>query len=493
MVALNGVQVKLDDLFGYTKLSELLATLIGCMSNHEETIAQLRKDSGSIAARFGESGVVSKQLQDQTALIAKLRRDCDSLVEQVGNQSATVEKARTDSSASLAEVKDLRVTMKQLRAESEKVNETIRRRQSLLEDATADRGTSMDRRLALIDERFEDIRKQFSGGQEAQDRIERLPSAQNRSVRPTQAENDNGAGTQNIDGAKYDGSGAVDECQGADLTAKVAALEEAFQGPGGLPDQVEALNTFCRDVDARMRAHGDSLTGLSESVGVLSSSLDAARAELKASVHKSGGWPQRASDDVASPNLIVDQLARDIGVMKADIDNNIRSDIKDVSVRENTNANRLARELLELRRLLNEFLEQGSSATARCLSCFTQRAQVENPSAVGKDGKLYGHMERPRSATAKMSGRRGSGLLSEAAPVSRPASAVQGAASAAARRQIAPNIEKGMLSLAGQRHGSVGSRSTDTLPRHQSIPTSPSLSPNAPWSDATNWEGGLGT
>merc|ERR1711879_407769 len=117
--------------------------------------------------------------------------------------------------------------------------------------------------------------------------------------------------------------------------------------------------------------------------------LEAELAGLKASLEENG--VMNLSEELKKTAATVARLEAELKALrdKSQQDNALKKAIDALDQRENADVRRLDSQMQQVMGKMTQFEDKGASGTARCLSCYSRRAQLTNSIVIGSDGKTY--------------------------------------------------------------------------------------------------------
>lgn len=162
-----------------------------------------------------------------------------------------------------------------------------------------------------------------------------------------------------------------------------AAEERAWhvrRQEGMLGQLHSSLGTLGKEVSASRRRVEDRLAHLAERAVVSGAAVEDLQARTQA-LHCGFTPGQRKALEA--------RLAESREAMVQEVERMIHAELKELQERESARADKAKGEIHDLQAQLELFLSVESAATARCLSCSDRRAQLQNQTSVGSDGKVY--------------------------------------------------------------------------------------------------------
>jgi chromosome segregation ATPase len=337
MVNLKGRDVDLADLFGYSKLQDVLETLIKSANDQDESAKALHD---SVLKKLTAQDAVVKQVQQECKesadIVKKAKAEQDQLAARVGK----LEQKMVNAEASLVSYQgDLGQMKAQLQVLSTDVNGCqglLGVHEARLKDLESD---SSKAKLNDLEQALADRTSALG---------ERLSRVEDRTGR---------AETQLADHAKQHGS----------HVEQITALS-------ALADQVRAdLAAGIGSVDERLKV------------------LEADFPALKASVEDSAGGVTSCREELKKTAEALARLEAQLKELRnqSQQDGVMRKAIEALTDKEAADVKRLEHQVQALMGKMTQFEDKGASGTARCLSCYSRRAQLTNSIVIGSDGKTY--------------------------------------------------------------------------------------------------------
>jgi len=148
---------------------------------------------------------------------------------------------------------------------------------------------------------------------------------------------------------------------------------------------VERLTSLTTATD---QVRTDLATGLG-SADERIKALEAELAGLKASLEENG--VMNCSEELKRMAASLAQLESQLKELrnKSQQDNVLQKALNALGEKEAADVKRLDSQLMALMGKMTQFEDKGASGTARCLSCYSRRAQLTNSIVIGSDGKTY--------------------------------------------------------------------------------------------------------
>lgn len=332
MVVLKGNQVSLDDLLGYSKLQDLLSTIIGSVNDQDETVAKVLNELQVEAARN------TQKLNEQDLLLEQMRSQVESAVGRIDQAVSAQERALEE------RVSPLEQRMQQLEAQQQGM-------------------AKLEAGLKAVEQRQEPVEARVS-------KLESTQKSSHEQIADIEVKLSGLAGT-------------VDDLQ-RQLTKATGSLTETVTG-----------------MQASLSKHEEQLAQLTESLETLRKGLDAVQTEctmgLAAGVEKDTQLGEKITTVESEVTVGLEELTRkeaadaeaikrlEDALRKVAQESGLRGLIDELKKKLAAQAEQLA----GLTGQMAAFDDKGSSGTARCLSCYSKRAQNPNKIVVGSDGKTY--------------------------------------------------------------------------------------------------------
>eukprot|EP00747_Dinoflagellata_sp_TGD_P185451 gnl/TRDRNA2_/TRDRNA2_42008_c0_seq1.p1 gnl/TRDRNA2_/TRDRNA2_42008_c0~~gnl/TRDRNA2_/TRDRNA2_42008_c0_seq1.p1 ORF type:complete len:512 (-),score=111.42 gnl/TRDRNA2_/TRDRNA2_42008_c0_seq1:218-1753(-) len=454
--------VSVDDLFGYSKLQDLLVTIVDGLREQDENIAQTNKELSKLRIDNEETSAKLEQLQ--ASLPELLDRSVDKsvqanpmvqLIADLKNQMKASEKAMgkvksrldaidaSDSAKTWATEKALEDSVTSLRQEMQKSLEALP--QSWAHDikATAaalnEKSAKVDDRIAAVEAALNVAVKKASS--EASKKFEsRIDSMQqmegdlNRRISVVEEQ------MSDISTQLVESSNATSQIDSKELFEQLEATDSPFiamrSSIHDLSHSVAQISTTVTDISERVQVHDEQVTTLNESLTAPAAAGKEELAELEAKLSMCDSRLTRSLEDAVHRVVQLERVAtkscdqecrNGLNELKIDVKTELWPEVR--SLRDNAamESSRLLREIAELRAKLLEVLGKAASATSRCLSCQTMaNTAVDKMMGLGTDGKMY--RRRPTTLEGEQAATESTQQRSPSSPPS------QGGAGAVMRR-----------------------------------------------------------
>lgn len=346
MVNMKGNPVNLGDLFGFSKLQDVLTLII-------------------------------ENQNSQDAAMQKLRSELDGAVNRLDGQDAIVDQVRAESVASCKAVDECVVAQAALKLTQDTMGQKLEARIVPLEQKMLELEALLQAQLQALsatDGRLKALQTwqadQNAKSSDADDRAKEIEASL--SKLKAQMDMEVSALAERIT--------KVEEERLPPIEEKLLAYEEQFKEVKETMNQtnisleqakVEAV-AGDKAVDARLTTASAELNGAIE--------------QLRDALSKSANAEeiQKMAEEVKRLDAQVRELRSNQGGQAQ-----LRQMLDALSDKEASDAHRLTKEVNILQNRLGSFLDKGAASTVRCLSCFDRRSQLTNTIVVGSDGKTY--------------------------------------------------------------------------------------------------------
>jgi len=353
MVNMKGNPVNLGDLFGFSKLQDVLTLII-------------------------------ENQNSQDAAMQELRSELDGAVNRLDGQDAIVDQVRAESVASCKAVDECVVAQAALKLTQDTMGQKLEARIVPLEQKMLDSAKTLKELEALLQAQLQALSAtdgrlkalqawqadQNAKSSDADDRAKEIEASL--SKLKAQMDMEVSALAERIT--------KVEEERLPPIEEKLLAYEEQFKEVKETMNQtnisleqakVEAV-AGDKAVDARLTTASAELNGAIE--------------QLRDALSKSANAEeiQKMAEEVKRLDAQVRELRSNQGGQAQ-----LRQMLDALSDKEASDAHRLTKEVNILQNRLGSFLDKGAASTVRCLSCFDRRSQLTNTIVVGSDGKTY--------------------------------------------------------------------------------------------------------
>lgn len=372
------LSVSVDDLFGYSKLQELLLLIIGRINEHDGLIEKRFVESSGLEGRMQAHLQTSLEtsIRSQENAMEKLRAECDGAVVRL-QESLEAQSGKTIGLLASVEA-NMKAHCEQLAKEKELLGDTEALRlhvdsiASELRDLQAHQNSSNDNEL----------KSEFQGLLSAFAAVDsRLAAMESSNVQVGEETNAFSLRLSSL-------SDALSRAQAQlEIGVQVSALASIQTSLDELRVDAAAAKQTCVDLEHRLVPLEADLKA---DVGLrMEETLTEFRGRLEARI----GTVEVAVQGYATVGALLPRIEALEGSEQND-----RFD-----------RDRTAREMSKFSAMLEALSAKGSSTTTRCMSCFDRRYQEESHILKGADGKIYHHADSERTAIEKKHRTSGSG------------------------------------------------------------------------------------
>lgn len=334
MTVLKGDNISLDDLFGYSKLQELLAKLITHMNGQDEAIGQLKTEIVATNKRVADqTGNIDKMGKKVDACEAKLNATIPAQEEKLRQMEAKVDgAAQLCTKVSL----DLSSAVGRLNADLAAAAHRSAALETRCQGIEAEQSSAMHL-IVDLQSQLTALNKVNSAVADLSTKLQKLQTSME-----------------------------VAQSTLRDHEVQLGVCHEAFK------PVVRDLETATADI-----AVVDAFSkNVAEKVTVLDNEHTVSREELQVVVQK------EAADKVA-----IDKLEDAVRSLQAN--SNLRSLLDALSRKQAADMDSLRDEMQLLQNALSAQAEKGAAGTVRCFSCSSVVANSNGKFTIGTDGRTY--------------------------------------------------------------------------------------------------------
>jgi len=359
MGLLKDSSLSLDNLIVYSKLQDLLSALIVQVDQHHESIAQLRVDADEAAER----------LDSQESGLELLRQDMDKTKREM---DASVAEMKNSIKEQNREIQTLRNDVdKKIEDMSTKMNNFMEESTNTLNEVKAE--------IVVIHSNIQGLGLQQAALEKAQTKMK---DEINTTLEDKQQQIDAIIKTQEKAAEKVDGL-----AQHLDDTAKKL---------GNVQETVDLHEKkLTGEVQPKLRKLSDGLDGVrgnfEDEKTKSQQRLNKVEADMTKRLEELRGTVAKMPDpaDFAALRQAVDRVEDAVKNAKPGTPKDIDAVLDVIKQKQGEQQQKLTNEVKTLKAQMESFLDTGASGTARCLSCFSRRAQKLPNIVVGTDGKTY--------------------------------------------------------------------------------------------------------
>jgi len=353
MVNMKGNPVNLGDLFGFSKLQDVLTLII-------------------------------ENQNSQDAAMQELRSELDGAVNRLDGQDAIVDKVRAESVASCKAVDECVVAQAALKLTQDTMGQKLEARIVPLEQKMLDSAKTLKELEALL-------QAQLQALSATDGRLKALQAWQaDQNAKSSDADNR----AKEIE-ASLSKLKAQMDMEVSALAERITKVEEERLPP--IEEKLLAYEEQFKEVKETMNQTNISLEqakveavagdkAVDARLTTASAELNGAIEQLRDALSKSANAEeiQKMAEEVKRLDAQVRELRSNQGGQAQ-----LRQMLDTLSDKEASDAHRLTKEVNILQNRLGSFLDKGAASTVRCLSCFDRRSQLTNTIVVGSDGKTY--------------------------------------------------------------------------------------------------------
>lgn len=357
MVNMKGNPVNLGDLFGFSKLQDVLTLII-------------------------------ENQNSQDAAMQELRSELDGAVNRLDGQDAIVDQVRAESVASCKAVDECVVAQAALKLTQDTMGQKLEARIVPLEQKMLDSAKTLKELEALL-------QAQLQASQawqiEADGRLKALQAWQaDQNAKSSDADDR----AKEIEASLFKLKAQMDMEVSA-LAERITKVEEERLPP--IEEKLLAYDEQFKEVKETMNQTNISLEqakveavagdkAVDARLTTASAELNGAIEQLRDALSKSANAEEieKMAEEVKRLDAQVRELRSNQGGQAQ-----LRQMLDALSDKEASDAHRLTKEVNILQNRLGSFLDKGAASTVRCLSCFDRRSQLTNTIVVGSDGKTY--------------------------------------------------------------------------------------------------------